>query len=61
MKQANVSAADIGFISAHGTATIYNDEMEAKAFSLAGMEAIPVNSLKDIMAIHWVQQVLWNP
>jgi len=46
MKQANVSAADIGFISAHGTATVYNDEMEAKAFSLAAMEAIPLNSLK---------------
>ncbi|MEP6748895.1 MAG: beta-ketoacyl synthase N-terminal-like domain-containing protein [Bacteroidota bacterium] len=46
LKQANVSAADIGFISAHGTATVYNDEMEAKAFSLAEMEAIPLNSLK---------------
>jgi 3-oxoacyl-[acyl-carrier-protein] synthase-1 len=46
LKQAGVSAADIGFISAHGTATIYNDEMEAKAFSQAGMEATPVNSLK---------------
>lgn len=46
MKQANVNAADIGFISAHGTATVYNDEMEAKAFSLAGMETIPLNSLK---------------
>ena len=46
LKQATVSAADIGFISAHGTATVYNDEMEAKAFSLAGMETIPLNSLK---------------
>jgi 3-oxoacyl-[acyl-carrier-protein] synthase-1 len=46
LKQANVSSADIGFISAHGTATVYNDEMEAKAFSLARMEAIPLNSLK---------------
>ncbi len=46
MKQAHVSATDIGFISAHGTATVYNDEMEAKAFSMAGMEAIPLNSLK---------------
>lgn len=45
-KQANVSSADIGFISAHGTATVYNDEMEAKAFSLAGMQTIPLNSLK---------------
>ena len=46
MQQANISATDIGFISAHGTATVYNDEMEAKAFSLAGMETIPLNSLK---------------
>jgi 3-oxoacyl-[acyl-carrier-protein] synthase I len=46
LQQAHLSAADIGFISAHGTATVYNDEMEAKAFSLAGMETIPVNSIK---------------
>lgn len=46
MKQAGVTTADIGFIAGHGTATLYNDEMEAKAFSLAGMQATPVNSLK---------------
>ena len=46
LKQAQVSAEDIGFISAHGTATVYNDEMEAKAFSLASLEAVPLNSLK---------------
>ena len=44
--QAGLTASDIGFVSAHGTATIYNDEMEAKAFSLANLEAVPVNSLK---------------
>lgn len=43
---AGISAEEIGFISAHGTATIYNDEMEAKAIGLANMQAIPVNSLK---------------
>jgi 3-oxoacyl-[acyl-carrier-protein] synthase-1 len=43
---ASVSANDINFISAHGTATIYNDEMEAKAFSLANLQGVPVNSLK---------------
>jgi 3-oxoacyl-[acyl-carrier-protein] synthase I len=37
---------DIGFISAHGTATLFNDEMEAKAIGLAGLQAVPVNSLK---------------
>ncbi len=35
-----------GFISAHGTATPYNDEMEAKAITLAGLQEVPVNSLK---------------
>jgi 3-oxoacyl-[acyl-carrier-protein] synthase I len=44
--QAQLTAGDIDFISAHGTATLYNDEMEANAISLAGMEAVPANSLK---------------
>lgn len=39
-------ASDLAFINAHGTATPYNDEMEAIAISRAGLEAIPVNSLK---------------
>jgi 3-oxoacyl-[acyl-carrier-protein] synthase-1 len=34
------------FISAHGTATIYNDEMEAVALSRAGLSHVPVNSMK---------------
>ena len=46
MANAEVSPADIDFISAHGTATLYNDEMEAKAITLCGMEKVPVNSLK---------------
>jgi 3-oxoacyl-[acyl-carrier-protein] synthase-1 len=46
MDVAKISAADIDFISAHGTATIYNDEMEAKAITLAGMQSAPINSLK---------------
>ncbi|MFM6925931.1 MAG: beta-ketoacyl-[acyl-carrier-protein] synthase family protein [Ferruginibacter sp.] len=46
LQAAAVSAADIGFISAHGTATIFNDEMEAKAIGLAHMQEVPVNSLK---------------
>lgn len=36
----------VDFISAHGTATLYNDEMEAKAFNHAGVSEVPVNSLK---------------
>lgn len=46
LDQANLSPAAIGFISAHGTATMYNDEMEAKAFWLANLQTVPVNSLK---------------
>ena len=46
LHQAHVDAGDIGFVCAHGTATVYNDEMEAKAFSLAKLDKAPVNSLK---------------
>lgn len=46
IKDATVNKDDIGFISAHGTATPYNDEMEASAISLAGLENVPLNSLK---------------
>ena len=46
LKDAAVRGEDIDFISAHGTATIYNDEMEALAISLAGLQQVPVNSLK---------------
>lgn len=42
----NNSTTDIGFISAHGTATPFNDEMESIAFDRAGLNTIPVNSLK---------------
>ncbi len=43
---AGLSPSDVSFISAHGTATPYNDEMEAKGITLAGLETVPVNSLK---------------
>jgi 3-oxoacyl-[acyl-carrier-protein] synthase I len=36
----------VDFISAHGTATPYNDNMEAVAISRAGLNQVPVNSLK---------------
>ncbi|MDF2448919.1 MAG: 3-oxoacyl-(acyl-carrier-protein) synthase [Bacteroidota bacterium] len=38
--------SEIGFISAHGTATPYNDEMESIAFERSGLSEVPVNSLK---------------
>lgn len=46
MTEAQVSAEKIDFISAHGTATIYNDEMEAIAFNRMNLQNIPLHSLK---------------
>jgi 3-oxoacyl-[acyl-carrier-protein] synthase-1 len=41
-----IDISNLAFINAHGTATLYNDEMEAIAISRSGLEHIPVNSLK---------------
>lgn len=46
MREAGVTASDISFVDTHGTATVYNDEMESKAVSLAGLLQLPVQSLK---------------
>ncbi|MGE4513825.1 MAG: beta-ketoacyl synthase N-terminal-like domain-containing protein, partial [Chryseobacterium sp.] len=46
MTEANVTADRIDFISAHGTATIYNDEMEAIAFNRMELQHVPLNSMK---------------
>ncbi|WP_336734074.1 beta-ketoacyl synthase N-terminal-like domain-containing protein [Chryseobacterium sp. VD8] len=46
MTEAQVLAEKIDFISAHGTATIYNDEMEAIAFNRMNLQNIPLHSLK---------------
>ena len=37
---------NIDYISAHGTATSYNDEMESISITRAGLEHVPVNSFK---------------
>ncbi len=46
LSEAGVTPAEVDYINAHGTATPFNDEMEAKAFALAGLSGIPLNSLK---------------
>jgi 3-oxoacyl-[acyl-carrier-protein] synthase-1 len=46
MQDADVSSENIDFISAHGTATVFNDEMEANAIAIAGLRLAPLNSLK---------------
>ena len=46
LKEARIQPADLGYISAHGTATPFNDEMESKAFVISGIQDVPVNSFK---------------
>jgi 3-oxoacyl-[acyl-carrier-protein] synthase-1 len=46
MNEANITSSTIDYISAHGTATPFNDEMEAIAFNRLGLQQVPVNSLK---------------
>ncbi|WP_417609265.1 beta-ketoacyl synthase N-terminal-like domain-containing protein [Owenweeksia hongkongensis] len=43
---ANLSAKTVDYISAHGTATSFNDEMESIAFDRHGMNEVPLNSFK---------------
>ena len=42
----NFDTNRIAFINAHGTATLYNDDMESVAINRAGLQDCPVNSLK---------------
>lgn len=46
LKEASISTTEIDFLSAHGTATIYNDEMESMAFHRSGLQNTPLHSLK---------------
>ncbi|TDE31715.1 beta-ketoacyl synthase [Flavobacterium ranwuense] len=46
LAEAEINPNQIDYISAHGTATPFNDEMEAIAFNRLGLEDVPVNSLK---------------
>jgi 3-oxoacyl-[acyl-carrier-protein] synthase-1 len=47
--QNKISFDDISFVNAHGTGTIFNDEMEAKAFGLSGVSHLPINSFKPLL------------
>jgi len=46
IKASNLKNTDIDYISAHGTATPYNDEMEAIGIGRLGLHNVPVHSLK---------------
>ncbi|BDS15635.1 beta-ketoacyl synthase N-terminal-like domain-containing protein [Aureispira anguillae] len=46
LKDANCTSDEIDYMSMHGTATPYNDEMESKAIALANLQEVPLNSLK---------------
>ncbi|SHH82919.1 3-oxoacyl-[acyl-carrier-protein] synthase-1 [Chryseobacterium oranimense] len=46
MAEAHIIPEQIDFISAHGTATLYNDEMEAIAFNRMELQNAPLNSMK---------------
>jgi 3-oxoacyl-[acyl-carrier-protein] synthase-1 len=46
LAEAKIKSSQIDYISAHGTATPFNDEMEAIALNRLGLENVPVNSLK---------------
>jgi 3-oxoacyl-[acyl-carrier-protein] synthase II len=47
LKRAGIEAGSIAAISAHGTATPYNDQMELTAFrTLFGERAVPMHSVK---------------
>lgn len=46
LNQADISRESIKYINMHGTATLYNDEMESKAVQWNQCSDVPVNSFK---------------
>lgn len=46
MERARIDRNNIDFVSAHGTGTTYNDEMESIAFTRCELQNVPTNSLK---------------
>jgi len=46
MKQSNITSKNVQHISAHGTGTRYNDDMESIAFTRCNLQEVPANSLK---------------
>jgi len=42
----DTASEELAFVSAHGTATIFNDQMESVAIERAGLSSVPVNGYK---------------
>lgn len=42
----DVDTRELAFVNAHGTATMFNDQMESVALERAGLTEVPVNALK---------------
>lgn len=41
-----IDKTSLGAVNVHGTATMYNDQMESKAIEASGLSAVPANTLK---------------
>lgn len=46
LKESKLNPSDIDYISGHGTATLFNDDMESLAITDAHLQDVPMNSLK---------------
>lgn len=46
LKRSGLTSKNIDFVSAHGTATVFNDEMESIAFGRTNLNQVPLNSMK---------------
>lgn len=46
LKRTKVDRTAIDFINAHGTATLFNDDMESIAFTRCNLNEVPINSMK---------------
>lgn len=44
----DISPEELAFVNVHGTATLYNDEMESVALERAGLSEVPINALKGV-------------
>lgn len=42
----NINTESIAAVNVHGTATMYNDQMESKAIAASGLLDVPINTLK---------------